>query len=308
MHRVVFFLIATAIPAWGQFQEDWNGEVEGSEKIQYKQVGETKLHLFVFRSIKQNTGAPAIVFFHGGGWQNGAPTQFEKHGRYLSSRGMVVVTAEYRVEDRHKTKATEAVADAKSAIRWVRSHAKKLGVDSKRIAAGGGSAGGQLATSAALLDGFNDRTDDRKVSCVPNALVLFNPACVLAPIDERADFIHEKYRADILARLGVPGKQLSPWHHIKKGMPPTIVHHGSIDHATPLWTAKVFVEKSRKAGNQSELAIYKGEDHGFFNFGLGGNKMFIATVRRTDEFLIKLGWLKGKPTIDRFIASLPKGR
>ena len=64
----------------------------------------------------------------------------------------------------------------------------------------------------------------------------------------------------------------------------------------------------KKAGNHAELVAYSGEGHGFFNYGRKENKMFIATMQRTDEFLAKLGWLKGKPTIDRFIASLPKGR
>ena len=62
----------------------------------------------------------------------------------------------------------------------------------------------------------------------------------------------------------------------------------------------MFVEKMKKAGNHGELAAYPGEKHGFFNYGRGGNKMFIATMRRTDEFLASLGWLKGTPSIEKF--------
>jgi len=50
-------------------------------------------------------------------------------------------------------------------------------------------------------------------------------------------------------------------------------------------------------GNRCELASYKGEKHGFFNYGRAGNKMFIATLIRTDQFLTTLGYLKGKPTL-----------
>lgn len=308
MQRLLFLLLASTIPAMGQFTEDWDGEVMGSKKFQYKQIGKTKLHLFVFRPVKQKVNAPAIVFFHGGGWQNGAPTQFQQQCRYFSNRGMVAITVEYRVEDRHKTKATAAAADGKSAMRWVRSNAKKLGIDSNRIAAGGGSAGANMATWTAILKGYDEKSDNLKIDCRPNALVLYNPPLVLAHTSKRKDFINEKYRPELLIRLGVPSEKLSPWHLIRKSMPPSLVLHGAADHAVPLWTAEAFVEKAKRAGNQSELIAFKGEDHGFFNFGLGGNKMFIATVRQTDEFFVKLGWLKGKPTIDQFVASLPKSK
>ena len=76
--------------------------------------------------------------------------------------------------------------------------------------------------------------------------------------------------------------------------------HGEADSTVPFWTAKIFVEKMKKAGNHAELAAYPDEGHGFFNYGRKENKMFIATMQRTDEFLAKLGWLKGKPTIAAF--------
>ena len=101
---------------------------------------------------------------------------------------------------------------------------------------------------------------------------------------------------------------LSPWHQIKKGQPPTLVLHGEKDPTVKFWTAKVFVEKSSAAGNQRELAAYPGEAHGFFNYGRVGNKMFIATMQRTDVFFKQLGWLRGKPTIEQFTAGLSKGR
>ena len=56
----------------------------------------------------------------------------------------------------------------------------------------------------------------------------------------------------------------------------------------------------KKAGNQTELEAYPDQTHGFFNYGRGNDKMFVATMQRTDEFLTKLGWLKGKPTIVAF--------
>ena len=92
----------------------------------YKTVGDTQLHLHIFRPTKQRTKAPAVVFFFGGGWRSGTPAQFEQQCRYLASRGMVAMTAEYRIRNMHGTLATACVADGKSAVRWIRANAGKL--------------------------------------------------------------------------------------------------------------------------------------------------------------------------------------
>ncbi|MEM8713895.1 MAG: alpha/beta hydrolase fold domain-containing protein, partial [Planctomycetota bacterium] len=70
---------------------------------------------------------------------------------------------------------TTCVEDGKSAVRWIREHAAEIGVDPGRLAAGGGSAGGHVAAAIATVNGFNADQDDLSVSCVPEALVLFNP-------------------------------------------------------------------------------------------------------------------------------------
>jgi hypothetical protein len=60
----------------------------------------------------------------------------------------------------------------------------------------------------------------------------------------------------------------------------------------------------KKHGNRCELVGYENQGHGFFNYGKGDNSMFRATVTEMDAFLKSLGYLKGKPTIDSFMASL----
>ena len=299
-------LVATGLVA--QQKKTWPAQLKGAERVVYKTVGDTQLHLHIFRPTKQRTKAPAIVFFFGGGWRSGTPAQFEQQCRYLASRGMVAMTAEYRIRNMHGTLATACVADGKSAVRWIRANAKRLGVDPGRIAAGGGSAGGHVAACTGVIAGFEGKGEDGKISSVPNAMVLFNPPCVLAPVPTRKDFLNAENIVGLRERMGVAPVELSPWHHIRKGLPPTLVLHGEEDPTVKFWTAKVFVEKMQLSNNAAELAAYPGEAHGFFNYGRGGNRMFIATMRRTDEFFVKLGWLKGKPSIEQFNAGLSKGR
>ena len=301
MQRILVFLaVLCTFSSSGQRKQAWPAKLEGAEKAVYKTIGEVKLHLHIFRPVKQKANAPAIVFFFGGGWKSGTPRQFEQQCRYLANRGIVAMTAEYRIRNLHGTLAKACVEDGKSVVRWIRANAKKLGVDPDRIAAGGGSAGGHVAACGGVIKGLEAKGDDGKISSVPNAMVLFNPPCVMAPVPERKDFLNPENIAGLRARMGVPLEQLSPWHHVRKGLPPTLVLHGEADTTVKFWTAESFVRKMKKAGNRAELAAYPGEPHGFFNYGRRGNKMFIATMRRADEFLASLGWLKGKPSIEKF--------
>ncbi len=253
----------------------------------YKRVGDVKLRLFVHepKGHQASDKRPAIVFFFGGGWVGGSPRQFQPHAAYFASRGMVAMTVEYRVRSRHKVAPFECVADAKSAMRWVRANAARLGIDPDRIAASGGSAGGHLAAATAFLDGFDDPADNKGVSPRPNALVLFNPVI---------DTTKKGYGAK---RLGDKAQAMSPVHHVKPGAPPAIVFHGTADRTVPHENVARFRDLMKKAGNRCELVSFEGEGHGFFNYGHKGNKAYVATVRAADRFLASLGYLEGEPTV-----------
>jgi acetyl esterase len=264
----------------------------GAEVETYKTIGDTKLNLYVYYPAghKPTDKRAAIVFFFGGGWTNGSPGQFEQHCKHLASRGMVAMTADYRVGSRHQVKAVSCVADAKSAIRFVRKESRRLGVDPNRIAAGGGSAGGHLAACAGVVRGFDESSEDASISSVPNALALFNPAVVLAPAGELNDATLERLTS-LKERMGVDPRELSPLHHVKKGAPPTIIFHGKADPTVPYATVELFTKAMTDAGNQCILVGYEGQTHGFFNYGRGGNESYDKTIKELDTFLIGLGYI-----------------
>ena len=187
--------------------------------LTFKTIGEVKLTLHVFRpSGWETSGArPAIVLFYGGGWLGGDIFQFYPHAQYLASRGMVAMVAEYRVENIHGTSPQECVMDGKSAIRWIRVHADELGIDPSRLVAGGGSAGGHVAAAAATVSGFNESGEDTSVSCVPDALVLFNPVFDNGPEEFGYDRVEPYWR------------EFSPAHNISSDMPPAAVFLGTED-------------------------------------------------------------------------------
>jgi acetyl esterase/lipase len=295
--RLTLFLLSWVVAsATASFAaQSYPPTFDGARAETYKTIGDTALQLYIFEPASgPKTNRPAIVFFFGGGWTNGSPVQFEQHCRYLASRGMVAITADYRVASRQNVKPTACVADAKSALRWVRQNASRLGIDPNRIAAGGGSAGGHLAAAIATVPGFDEAGEDTRISAVPNACVLFNPALVLAPIEGvDAKGFEERVGAD---RMGTDPKNISPAHHVKQGTPPTIIFHGKADTTVPYATAEAYTAAMKKAGNRCELVGFDDEKHGFFNYGRGDNSSYHATLVATDRFLASLGWLKGEPT------------
>jgi arylsulfatase A-like enzyme/acetyl esterase/lipase len=271
----------------------------GARTEVYKRVDETELRMHIFEPADgAKTNRAAIVFFFGGGWNSGSPQQFEEHCRHFAERGMVAMAADYRVRSRHGVQVVSCVADAKSAIGWVRENAGRLGIDPHRIAAGGGSAGGHLAAATATLPGFDEAAGadrnvraprDVAVSSVPDALVLFNPALALAPL---AGFEARELEFRMSEeRLGADAKALSPAHHVKTGVPPTIIFHGREDQTVPYASVEVFARLMREAGNRCELVGYDGQGHGFFNVGRSGERYFRETLARADEFLVSLGFL-----------------
>jgi dipeptidyl aminopeptidase/acylaminoacyl peptidase len=117
-------------------------------------------------------------------------------------------------------------------------------------------------------------------------MILFNPACTLAPI---ADWELSGGRAGRSAeRFGVEAEVISPAHHIGAHTPPTLILHGKADTTVPYASVVAFENVMKKEGRPCKLVGYEGAGHGFFNRGKDHDK----TLAEADAFLIDLGWLK----------------
>lgn len=249
------------------------------ETITYIERSEGPLMLHIHRP-ETDEPRPAIVFFFGGGWSKGTPEQFYPQCEHLARRGMVAISAEYRVANVHGVEPFACLADAKSAMRYVRAHAAELGIDPARIAAGGGSAGGHLAAATTLVDGFDDDGDDLAIPCHAEALVLFNPV-----LDNNPD---DGFGAK---RLGDRWEAFSPAHHVGPDLPPTILFLGDRDSGLKPKVLRRFQEAMTEAGNRCDLLLYGGQPHGFFNRKDGDDRYFTQTLTAADAFLVSLGWL-----------------
>ena len=260
-------------------------EIIDSNAVVYKTLdGVTlKLHVYNPTNFDTQTMHNAIIFFHGGGWNNGSHKAFKRQSMYFASRGMVAISAEYRLKNTHGTTPYDAVEDAKSAIRYVRANAHKFKINPNTITAGGGSAGGHLAASCGLLKMWDNSAEDLTVSSKPNALVLLNPVLDLGP----DHYAHKRFGKDF--------KLISPIQNISKNAPPTLILVGTEDRILPVPTVKKYQSIMESFDNRCDVVLYQDQGHAFF--AKPPIKYFVETTDEIDRFLVSLGLLDGQSTI-----------
>jgi acetyl esterase/lipase len=274
--------------------------IEGADTFVYKRGPGFELPVFVFRPSGGPPGErPAVVFFHGSGWQAGSVLQFAGYARLLARHGLVAALAEYRVKEGYGATPFDGVADAKSVIRWLRVHARELGIDPKRVVAAGGSAGAHLAAAAAIFeDRFDDPGDDLAVSARPDALVLFVPIL---------DTTESGY-AEGVPLFGGRERELSPLHHLKPGLPPALFLYGAADPWVPRASVERFAREARALGNECELVPFTGRTHFFYNHPeylalrphlpvKAPGSDFVTSFYLVERFLYRHGFLTGLPEV-----------
>lgn len=275
-----WFTILISLLGSGLFQSIKAVEIAPDRVVIYKNVQsvDLKLHVFLPDGMKPSDSRTAVVFFFGGGWVTGDPKQFYQQAQALADQGIVAFSAEYRVASRHKTTPFECVKDGKSAIRWVRQHAKEWGVNPNKIVAAGGSAGGHVAACTGVILSAEEAGEKCEISSVPDALILFNPV-----LDTTASGYGTKHFA------ADQKKSISPSHHVRKGNPPTIIFHGTADTTVPFENAARFTELMKNAGNECVLVRFEGREHSFFNSpqfrkDVDG-KDYLQTMKQSTDFL-----------------------
>jgi len=249
------------------------------EKIFYKSTEQTDLNLFIYNPVDFDKSQTynCIVFFHGGGWNSGDYKQFERQSIYFASRGMVAISVEYRIRNKHGTSPIQAMEDAKSAIRFIRLNAELFSINPNRIAAAGGSAGGHLAAVAGNIDLFDNSSEDLTISSKPDLLILYNP---VLHYGRKWGWIDNPSSA-------------SPYENLSEGAPPTIILTGTKDKIVPVELIENYKKRMEAVGSRCDVIFYEGAEHAFFNKG----QDFIDTLYKSDIFLKSNWYLSGPPTI-----------
>jgi acetyl esterase len=212
---------------------------------------------------------PVLVYYHGGGWVIGDLDTHDTLCRELAnSAGCAVVAVDYRMGPEHRFPA--AVDDCIAATRWVRDHAAELGVDASRLAVGGDSAGGNLATVVAIaLRDAGDlpvrfqlliypATDQRRGAPSHTS----NGQGYLLTADTM-DYFHDHYIADKSHDLDWRASPLL--HPDLSRLPPALVLTAGYD---PLRDeALQYSHQLTQAGNRVTHINFERQIHGFITMG-----------------------------------------
>jgi acetyl esterase len=210
---------------------------------------------------------PVLLYFHGGGFTIGSVDTHDALCRTLAHQaGCAVVSLDYRLAPEHCFPT--AHDDAWTSLQWLRAQAPHLGLAAGRIAVGGDSAGGTLATACATLA--------RDAGLALRLQLLFYPGC--AP--HRAGDAHSRYEEGLLLeqahidyffRQYVTEAQRDDWRFAP-------LHSSDVDGVAPAWfglaecdpleaEGLAYADKLRAAGVPVALEIYRGVTHEFIKMG-----------------------------------------
>lgn len=278
--RLIALFVTTVLISTGFARQRVSGP--DGKVYAYKEVSGAKRELEVYFPKNHNPSearVPGIIFFHGGGWGGGNRDYFKYQCDYFSKRGLVAATVTYRLAkggalkdlEKGQSRKRLCVPDAKSAIRWFKANAPDLGVDPKRIIAGGGSAGGHISLVSTHNPGLNDPGDDKSIDTSVVALVLFNPA------------LQDSDAKD-------PDINVIQWLNPKS--PPAIAFFGNKDKWIKGWNP-AYAKWKGFEGARVVTKIAPGQAHAFFNYQPWADLTLISA----DQFLVELGLLDGEPSI-----------
>jgi acetyl esterase/lipase len=194
-------------------------------------------------------------------------------------RGYAVVSVNYRLSGEAIFPA--ALQDIKAAIRWLRANRERYHLDGSRIAACGGSAGGNLAAMVSLTANVAEFDDlslgNPEYPCnVQAAVDWFGPTDFLkmdeqldengfGPSDHNeSDSPESRYLGARLSDVPLKVVLANPMTYVNKHMPPILIQHGRLDTLVPVQQSIMFVEKMEKYVSQDrfEFDILEGEGHG----------------------------------------------
>jgi acetyl esterase len=275
---VGFMLCVALLPLFAQAADPPAASPIKSFVYKKTEKGDIEIAVHYPPGWKESDRRPVVVFFFGSGRTTVTANQFLPQANHFASRGMVVAKADYRVKSPQGSMAKEYIEAAKSAVRWLRRNAAKLGIDPERIVASGGSAAGHIAACTALTPGLDSEGENTEASASPNALVLFNP---VLRIDGGIPSLMEWISND-----KVLAEAISPIEHLTKDSPSTLLLFGTTDPL--LEQGKEFVKNANELGLQAQLFTAEGQGHGFFNCSPWLEK----TIQRMDEFLVSTGYLQ----------------
>ena len=262
-----FCVAALVLPSFAVAQERLRDQI-------YLKEGGAAFTLDVFKPKNPNGGA--VIWFVSGGWVSRHDDINETLALALNQTGLTVVQVVHGSQPRYII--SDIVKQVRRAVRFVRTNAASYGIDEKRIAVSGASAGGHLSLMVAGLgdDGNPNAKDpvERASSRVAAAAVFFPPTDFLnygvqgnMPADgsdpKMAPFLPAfgPLKGLTPAELKAKAAELSPITNVKKGFPAVLLSHGDKDGLVPLQQSEEFDKAVGEVGSAHQLIVIPGGGH-----------------------------------------------
>lgn len=230
---------------------------------------------------------PVVVFIHGGAWRHltardgGTLRDFPAVLASVAARGYVVASVNYRLSGEARFPAP--VQDVALAIRWLRRHAARYGIDTNRFVAWGSSAGGEIATVLGTACGV----PALQPTVVRDSKARLPTTCVQGVIDwyglvdlehdgtdlgkpEVPDYVTTYLGCQLSKCPAGWARSASPFPYIDAKDPPFLIQHGAADTTVSPRQSQRLYAALRAAGVPAELVIYPGVAHGFAKVPGGG--------------------------------------
>lgn len=212
---------------------------------------------------KEGNGIGVLFMISGGWYSRWVPTrQAMKMFEPLLVKGFTVFAVRHGSSP--KFLIPEIVEDVRRSVRFVRLHAKDIGVDPNRLGVCGASAGGHLSLMLATTpDGGDPKASDQvlRMSDRVAAAVAFYPPTDLQPLVKAGS----PYPAQYPALNFDPNRadEFSPLRHVSADDPPTLLIHGDKDRLVPILHSEKMCEALKGKGVACELLTIEGAGHGF---------------------------------------------
>ncbi len=236
-------------------------EVEYASASDYKELHQTLYMDVAFPSVSSEP-LPAVIFLHGGGWSGGSRSEGVRFIRMLASGGYFACSIDYRLTQTAGFPAS--IHDSKEAIRFLRSNAEELGIDSKRIGIAGYSSGGHLATLVGLTteDEFvggttlqkKHKNESAEVRCIATVSGMVMPHLSRGRGKQ-------KYEDWALQTKGITIEETLPQTYADAHDPPIYLLCGSDDHVAPVKYTQQFVEILLDKGIEVQIEILPKRGH-----------------------------------------------
>ena len=278
----------------------------------YSHASARELRIDLYLPRERRAPSPLIVWLHSGGWRIGNRKRAPDLSRRFAAHGFAMASIDYRLS--REAVFPAQLHDVRAAIRWLRVHAERFGIDASRIGLWGASAGGHLAALAAfgavgaeshahgehanvsadvqaLAIGYapvDFLTMDAQREC--GAVAIDDPMAFTLPAGAR--ITDARSYESLLIGAAVRdrpdlARAASPIAHVRSHVPPTLIMHGTGDSAIPAAQSEQLYESLARCGNDVTLYLVHGFGHGFMerdDFDAGPPRAVeVRHARRGDE-------------------------